>query len=159
MTLTEIVEIAATRVGCSPKLFWGFAQALIQTLVEEIENGNTAKVQGLGTFLWVDVPGKEMPDGSWAEAGRKLKFKPAKKFARRWIIGVDRSQGKDWTVVTKVDSSEEGMTKYGVVLDDKKTKTAAKKRPGQCPDCNKETDSGGACPDHGTEPLEPKTGE
>jgi len=51
--------------------------------------------------------------------------------------------------------SDEGMNKYGVELDEEKSKTAGKgKSPKSCPECDKELDNGGACPEHGTEPLE-----
>jgi hypothetical protein len=52
------------------------------------------------------------------------------------------------------------MDKYGVQLDEEKTKEAGKDRKGQgekattCPICSAELDSGGACPIHGTEPFE-----
>lgn len=51
--------------------------------------------------------------------------------------------------------TDEGMEKYGVELDDKK-KEAEESEGGEekCPWCGKELDSGGACPEHGTEPFE-----
>jgi hypothetical protein len=54
-------------------------------------------------------------------------------------------------------SDDEGMTKYGVVMDDEKEKTA-NKGEGEvriCPMCAEELDDAGACPKHGTRPLEP----
>lgn len=61
------------------------------------------------------------------------------------------------------------MEKYGVVLDsekvkkaeasDDKTKTATEGSAiPSCPVCLKELDDAGACPEHGTEPLEPTGG-
>lgn len=56
------------------------------------------------------------------------------------------------------------MNKYGVVLDDEKvkehgekTKQASEKagEEGRCPACSRKLDDAGACPVHGTEPLEP----
>lgn len=57
------------------------------------------------------------------------------------------------------------MTKYGVELDaekikeldEEKTKQASKHRSerGACPTCRNRLDDAGACPVHGTEPLEP----
>lgn len=54
--------------------------------------------------------------------------------------------------------SDEGMTKYGVQLDDQKVKEAseATKSGTHCPVCLKKLDNGGACPTHGTEPFEKK---
>lgn len=141
MTLTEIVELAAKQVGSDPKLFWGFADALICSVIGQLEQGVDVKIRGLGTFTWVNVPAKELPGGHFSAAGKKLKFKPSKRLQRRRTVMSD---------------SEEGMTKYAVVLDDEKTKTASNKRPGHCPECDKDLDKGGACPTHGTEPFEPR---
>ena len=54
-------------------------------------------------------------------------------------------------------SSEDGMVKYGVTLDDQKEKTASKNKNEIriCPVCAEELDDAGACPEHGTKPLEP----
>jgi tRNA(Ile2) C34 agmatinyltransferase TiaS len=52
--------------------------------------------------------------------------------------------------------SDEGMDKYGVQLDETKTKEASEghtKGP-ICPICSSRLDSGGACPRHGTKPFE-----
>jgi len=56
------------------------------------------------------------------------------------------------------------MNKYGVVLDnekvrenEEKTKQASEKagKDSHCPACSRKLDDAGACPVHGTEPLEP----
>jgi len=52
-------------------------------------------------------------------------------------------------------SEDEGMTKLGVVLDDEKEKTASEGDIRICPICGEELDGARACPEHGTEPLEP----
>jgi hypothetical protein len=47
------------------------------------------------------------------------------------------------------------MEKYGVALDEEKTKTAsASSGPGTCPRCQQKLDDSGLCPTHGTEPFE-----
>jgi len=51
---------------------------------------------------------------------------------------------------------EEGMTKYGVVLDDKTKEGSKDQKPDTCPECHKKLDDGGACPTHGTKPSEKK---
>lgn len=52
--------------------------------------------------------------------------------------------------------SDEGMTKYGVVTEDEKTKTASKGNEiVVCPVCGEEVDNANACPTHGTKPFEP----
>jgi len=56
-------------------------------------------------------------------------------------------------------SEDEGLTKYGVELDEEKTKVAGEGgKPTHCPLCLSELDDGGACPEHGVEPFEPTTG-
>lgn len=51
---------------------------------------------------------------------------------------------------------DEGMDKYGVQLDEEKTKEASESNPTApvCPVCSSRLDGGGACPVHGTEPFE-----
>ncbi len=50
------------------------------------------------------------------------------------------------------------MDKYGVEIDTEKTKQANEgATPNKCPLCGRDLDSGGACPEHGTEPFERKT--
>jgi len=150
MTLSEIVEIVAEETGAPRDVVWGFVRSFMDALVDEIDRGNEVKVQGLGTFKWVDVPGKKLP--SWklkhighivyaTPPGKKLKFLPSKKFRTRRVEMSD----------------DEGMTKYGVVLDDQKEKTASddKGEVRICPVCGEDLDNAGACPEHGTQPLEP----
>lgn len=57
--------------------------------------------------------------------------------------------------MTKQQDNDEGMSKYGVELDDNKTKTAGNGPKPVCPRCGKGLDDAGACPEHGTEPFEP----
>jgi hypothetical protein len=57
--------------------------------------------------------------------------------------------------MTKKKDNDEGMSKYGVELDDTKTTTADNKPTSSCPRCGKALDDAGACPQHGTEPFEP----
>jgi len=137
MTVTEIVELVSKKIGAESSLVWGFFQSFVETISEELDRGNEVKIRGLGTFRWVDVPATKTP-GQNIPPGKKLKFFPGKKFRYRRTI-----------------MSDDGMTKYGVVTDDK-TKTASKEKGGKdvCPDCGSDLDSGGACPRHGTKPFE-----
>jgi len=146
MTLTELVELTADAIGAESRLTLGFVQTFLEVMVKALDEGHEVKVRGLGTFKWVDVPGR---DGSFGDndlvipPGRKLRFIPARKFRTR------RSEMPD---------EDEGMNKYGVVTDDDETKTASESGERICPICGKTLDSGGACPDHGTEPFEPDGG-
>jgi hypothetical protein len=139
MTLSEIVELVAEETGSERHVVWGFVRSFMDVLVDELDRGNEVKIRGLGSFKWSFVqpclvPGKKVP-GGW-----KLKFFPAKNFRTRRLIMSD----------------DEGMTKYGVVLDDEKEKTANEKSEVRiCPVCAEELDDAGACPKHGTQPLEP----
>lgn len=142
MTLTEIVELVSERIGAEPPLVWGFVQSFIETVSEELDRGNEVKIRGLGTFRWVEVPGRDL-SGLTVPPGKKLKFYPGKKFKHR------RSAMSD-------NDNDEGMTKYAVVTKDDKTKTASKGGKDSCPDCGDKLDDGGACPKDGTKPFEPK---
>ena len=145
MTLSEIVELVAEEIGAERHLVWGFVRSFMDTLVEELDRGNEVKVRRLGTFKWVDVPPKYIPlalgrSMKVAPVGRKLKFYPAKKFRTRRVVMSD----------------DEGMNKYGVVLDDaEKTANKNESNVSVCPVCAAELDDAGACPEHGTKPLEP----
>jgi len=89
MTLTEIVEIVAEEIGAEPQLVWGFVRSFIDAITKELDQGSDVKVRGLGTFLWVDVPERVVPEpgkmlsSTVAPAGKKLKFIPSKKFQHR----------------------------------------------------------------------------
>lgn len=55
--------------------------------------------------------------------------------------------------------SDEGMTKYGVELDNDRVKEASEgegstSELSHCPVCSQNLDDGGACPTHGTAPFE-----
>jgi nucleoid DNA-binding protein len=123
-----------------PQIAWGFAQSIVDIMIERLDRGEEIKVRGLGTFCWTDVPERRMPNGRDAPGGRKLKFKPSKRFRHRR---------------TNMADNDEGMSKYGVQTDDNKTKTAEEGTTRICPICGKELDDAGACPVHGTEPFEP----
>ena len=157
MTLSEIVELVAEEIGAERHVVWGFVRSFMDTLVNELDRGNDVKVRQLGTFKWIEVPPLKIPTGIInyrshgdnegehkylvVPAGRKLKFSPAKKFRTR----------------RTVMSDDTCMTKYGVVLNNEKEKTANENK-GEiriCPVCAKELDDAGACPEHGTRPLEP----
>jgi len=147
MTITELVEMVAERTGAEPAVVHGFFQSFVDAMVERLDAGDEVKVRGLGTFRWVDVPGKKLPlhkrkglGVTHLPGGRKVKFFPAKQFRSRR---------------TEMAPEDEGMTKLGVELDDEKTKTADQGTVDACPVCLSELDDAGACPKHGTKPFEP----
>lgn len=147
MTITELIEIVAERTGAEPAVVHGFFQSFADVMIERLDAGDEVKIRGLGTFRWVDVPGKKLPvykrkamGITHLPGGRKLKFIPSKQFRSRR---------------TEMSDNEEGMTKLGVELDDDKTKTAGKDSVNACPVCLSELDDAGACPKHGTQPFEP----
>ena len=145
MTLSELVEMVSDRVGAESHCTWGFVREFIDVMIERLNVGDEVKIRGLGTFKWVDVPGKKAPFGSndlVIRPGRKLRFIPATQFKFR---RTEMSNGNE----------DEGMNKYGVVTDDDETKTAAEGDERVCPVCGKTLDSGGASPEHGTKPFEP----
>jgi len=141
MTLTEIVERIAERLGSPPDLAWGFVDETIKEVIDVLESGEKVKIRGLGTLFWAPVKGRDVPWGVPMPEGVKLKFAPAARFRSR--------------------RNSMSMTKYGVVTDDDKTKEAEKEGDGgedaipACPICLETLDDAGACPVHGTEPFEP----
>jgi nucleoid DNA-binding protein len=148
MTITELVERVAKKIGAPPDFTWAFADEIIRALILALDAGEEVKIRGLGRFHWAPVKGRKAGLGEQKHypGGLKLKFAPAGRFRTR----------------------RHNMDKLGVVLDpnkvkeaDEKVKEAQKKKPGGksesrcCPVCLAELDDAGACPVHGTEPFEP----
>ena len=142
MTLTEIAQLVAERQGSPPQLAWGFARDTIDVIIDVLNSGDEVKISGLGTFKWVKQGGGVLnhPDRKRVYGpGWKLKFTPSYKLRKR-----------------RDAMPDDEMTKYGVVLDDEHTKEAGKGYSGKsCPLCGCALDHAGACPTHGTRPLEP----
>jgi len=112
------------------KAVWPILQLFVAAMGKALEDGQSVRLVGIGTLQWHEV---WSPDGP----RMKLKFEPGYKYRR----------------------GRKDMEKYGVQFDDEKEKEASRDKqgkPGKCPVCGKELDSGGACPEHGTEPLEKK---
>ncbi len=144
MTLTEIIERIASRHEVPVPLAEGFVREAIEEIIEVLDRGEDVKIRGLGTLCWRKARGKRMPFGKAVPDGWKLKFIPSLKFRERRAEMID----------------DDGMTKYGVELDVDKTKEASTgaNQAGRCPTCQRVLDDAGACPVHGTEPLEPSGG-
>jgi hypothetical protein len=145
MTHTELIEQVADAVGSTYGEAHGFIQTFIDIVISRLEAGDEVKIRGLGTFKWVEVKGKRIPahkrrafgGALYLPGGKKLRLIPALKLRTRRVTMSDE---------------DEGMTKYAVVTDDTDDKTATAKKI--CPICGETLDSGGACPEHGTEPFE-----
>lgn len=143
MTLKEVIERVARRQGASMILVEGFLQTALDEIVLELLQGGSVQLRGLGTLQWKSVQGSHRKGFQRADVppGWKLSFTPARRFrVRRTTM-----------------SEDEGMSKYGVELDDEKIKEASE-RPGSedhCQTCGRKLDDARACPVHGTEPLEP----
>ena len=143
MTLKELIGRVAHRQGVSTALVEGFVLAAVEEVLSELHRGGVVKIRGIGTLRWKSLQPwkgrgfltKDVPPG-W-----KLCFTPAAQFRTR----------------RREMSDNEGMTKYGVQLDDEKTKEASEgsDKKDRCPICQRELDDARACPVHGTEPLEP----
>jgi len=146
MTLQQIIKGIARRHGVPIALAGGFVREAIEELTLIVDSGGEVKVRGLGTFRWQrarERAGTGALKGSKTPAGWKLRFLPARRFRSRRT--------------TMSDPTDTTMTKYGVELSNEKTKQAAEHpgKPGRCPTCQRVLDDAGACPVHGTEPLEP----
>ena len=143
MTLKELIERVARHQGAPQTLVEGFVLTAVEEIILELHRGEPVRIRGLGTFQWEYVKGSRKKGFQKADVppGWKLKFVPARRFRLR-----------------RTDmSEEEGMSKYGVDLDDEKVKEASKGAGAddRCPTCNRKLDDARACPVHGTEPLEP----
>ena len=143
MTLKELIERVALRQGASTTLVEGFVLTALDEIALELSKGNSVQLRGLGTLQWDFVSGSRRRGFQKADTppGWKIRFVPARRFRLR----------------RKTMSKDEGMSKYGVELDDDKTKEAAEgaDTKDRCPACKRELDDARACPVHGTEPLEP----
>lgn len=144
MTLVQIIKDIARRHRVPTALAGGFVQEAIEGLIRALESGRGVTVPGLGSFRWQQVKERAVTGAlrrtrTQVPSGWKLRFVPARRFrGRRTAM-----------------SDSDGMTKYGVELDDSKTKQASKgSKPCRCPACGSLLDDAGACPVHGTEPLE-----
>lgn len=144
MTITELVEELADRVGAEHEITWGFVRSFLDLVVERLDEGHEVKIRDLGTFKWLYVPPKKMPgSGTPLTGGYKLRFVPSRKFRSR-----------------RKSVSDGGMDKYGVVMDEDKVKTAQEGSGDNivqvCPVCLSNLDEAGHCPKHGSEPFEPE---
>ena len=95
MTLSEIAERVARRVGAPPDLAWGFLREASKIIVEVLDQGGEVKIRGLGTLRWVPVVGQkvyDLPTGKTilVEPGSKLKLIPALKLRTRRVFNVGR---------------------------------------------------------------------
>ena len=145
MTLSDIIERVALHQEVPIALVEGFVLEVVDEIVRTLEQGEEVKIRGLGTLHWKKTKGRAINTSAVKgeiHDGQKLKFTPARRF---------RARRRD------MSESEEGMTKLGVVLDEEKTKQASAGvgEGDSCPTCQRKLDDAGACPVHGTEPLEP----
>lgn len=142
VTLADIVRRVAELYGVSTNIAAGFVYGTIDEVVRALDSGNEVKLRGIGTLSWRFAKGRSGVAGYTTPIpdGLKLRFTPARRFRRR------RGNMSD----------TEGMSKYGVEFDQEKAKYAeAGAKEGSCPTCKRSLDDAGACPVHGTEPLEP----
>jgi len=146
MKLSRIVQRVSKQTEAPHPLVWGFTKSVMSEIIQVLNSGHTVQIRGLGTFYWRPVGSKKLRKLSgktvMVPPGQKLRFRPSYRFRSRRI--------------NMPEQKEEGMNKYGVELDDQKTKTATKNGKGSvCPICQHALDDAGACPKHGTEPFEP----
>lgn len=143
MTLKDLIRRVALHHGASSDLVEGFLLTAVEEVILDLHRGESVKVRGLGTLQWKHVKGSPARGFRKTDVppGWKLCFIPARRFRLR----------------RKAMSDDDGMSKYGVELDDEKTKQASKGAGEKdlCPTCQHELDDARACPVHGTEPLEP----
>ncbi len=87
MTLTEIVERTAERLGSTKEVAWVFVQETMKEIVETLNSGEEVKIRGLGRLYWSPVVERTitLPDNrkKHCKAGWKLKFDPAHQLKNR----------------------------------------------------------------------------
>jgi nucleoid DNA-binding protein len=147
VTPAELARVVCRRSGAPKHIVWPIVEAFINAAVEALDSGNDLKLKGLGRFYWKKYPGI---DGFESRLTGKTYNLP------------DRVRLK-WAVPVRFRRARPDMEKYGVELDDDKVKEASKddkktesylEDGAHCPICRAALDTGGACPTHGTEPLE-----
>lgn len=138
---SDIIDDMSNRINLDRELLKEVVDLLIECVEEALLSGESVRLRGLCNFYVYSLPSitLKMPDGTPFEMEDRVRIKP--RMALR-LRGYHRM-------------TEEGMEKYGVVLDDEKVKMAEEgNKAGTCPTCGKELDESGLCPEHGTEPLE-----
>jgi len=144
MNLNEVAKIVSFRTGMDRDVLTSLLPEIVDVIVTALQAGHEVKIRRLGTFTWklnkptrrrhpttkelVNIPG-----------GYTIKFLPSQTLSQR-----------------RIPMSDEGMTKYGVVQDDKVKEASENKDPDSCYICGEKLDDGGACPKCGTEPFEKK---
>lgn len=88
MTLTEISEAVAERVGSTVDEAHGFIAEAMEVVTDELDRGREVRIRGLGSFIWVPVPSRalySLNKGTTTDvkAGYKLRFTPAGRFRTR----------------------------------------------------------------------------
>ena len=145
VTPSELARVVCRRTGAPKHIVWPIVEEFLNVAVEAMDSGNNVRLKGLGLFYWKKYPRR---DGFKSHLTGKTYNLP------------ERVRLK-WATPVRFREARPDMEKYGVKFDDEKVKQAQVKKdkgkPDSCPDCSKDLDSGGACPDHGTEPLEKKS--
>ena len=142
VTPAEITKVICRRTGAPKHIVWPIIDEFISVAIEALESGKDLKLRSLGTLYWKRVPKR---DGFRSRLDGKVYNLPERRKLK-------------WLSSDRFKEARPAMEKYGVKLDDEKVKQALKGKDNveSCPDCDKKLDSGGACPEHGTEPLEQK---
>jgi len=149
VTPKELAKVVAQRTGAPMHVVWPIVHEFMEVGLETVDSGKDLRLGGLGTIYWKKYPRR---DGFKSRLTKETYNLP------------ERVRLK-WAAPRRFRDARPVMDKYGVKFDDEKVKEASKdEKPksyvedgAHCPVCGEDLDSGGACPTHGTEPLEKRS--
>ena len=142
LQLADVVETIRQKTGMSSEPLMTICRLFLEGMGDFLMAGENVTLAGYLRFYWQKVPPKSIRlFGRTTVTKLPARYKLRVHLANRFQGGFVMDKG--------------GMDKYGVELETEKVKQASKDgQPDTCLQCGKKLDSGGACPEHGTEPLE-----
>lgn len=146
--LRSIAADMAERSNLEGDFLYDVLTLFVECVVDRINSGEEVEVTGLCSFRIRELRPitRRLPNGETRTLQPHLGGKTR-------IVRIHPRMGMKLRGERVME--EEGIEKYGVELDDKKKEASKDGSPVErCPWCNQKLDSGGACPDHGTEPME-----
>jgi nucleoid DNA-binding protein len=143
--LSAVVESVRQKTGLPRSSITTICQLFMDGVFDILMAGDEVVLDGYGRFYWQRLPPTTLkpinsPIARTYPERHRIQFKPTRRYQGGFVM------------------DENGMDKYGVELENEKVKKASKEgQPDTCPQCGKKLDTGGACPEHGTEPFEKRS--
>lgn len=130
-----ITKDISKETGAPMDLVHPIIQEFVERCTDLILSGNDFILPGVGKFVWKEKPPikyHDVTEGAVKELPSRTKL----------------------TFRLTAKTRKLTMDKYGVELDDDKTKTADGHDMNKCPVCHAPLDNAGLCPLHGSAPFE-----